>query len=178
MTQNIKKLTGIALTLTLLLAGQNAFAGVVIVGIINYTPSTPQPIPTLSGYMLMALALLFAIVAFRVLRAHSAGKPLASLVAGGVLALTAASGDYLIQNAQAIAGPAYFVTLSNAAGGSVNLTATGEGKVTNTSGVPQRITGVTGVGVYGPGATNNAPRCLVGMELQNNGFCYVNFGIL
>ncbi|RFC34573.1 MAG: hypothetical protein DID91_2727702710 [Candidatus Nitrotoga sp. MKT] len=96
--QHTKKLIYIALTLASMLSGADAIVGSPLSGTIVYG-TVPRSIPTLSGFMLVILGLLFAVLAFRVLRAHSASKALASIVAVGVLVLGAASGSKLIQQA-------------------------------------------------------------------------------
>jgi hypothetical protein len=153
-----------------MLAGVDAIAAVSSVGTITYGP-VPQSIPALSGSMLIILGLLFAVLAYRVLRTHSVSKPLASIVAVGVLVLGAASGNQLIQNAQAIIGFAF----SNPSGGTLNITDPGEQQVSNTSGQPQRVISVTPHLGFSDFATIGTPHCTAGLTLQNNSFCYINF---
>ena len=98
--RHARKLIHVAPTLAFMLSGADAIAANSPGGTITYGP-LPQSVPALSGSMLVVLGLLFAVLAFRVLRAHSASKPLASIVAVGVLVLGAASGNQLIQNAWA-----------------------------------------------------------------------------
>ena len=170
MIQLTRKLIHIAPTLAFMLFGADAIAANAPGGTITYGP-LPQSIPALSGSMLVVLGFLFAVLAFRVLRAHSASKPLASIVAVGVLVLGAASGSKLIQNAQATIGFAF----SNPSGGVVNVTVTGESPVSNNSGQPQRVISV----IANPGSidspTSQQPRCTVGSTVQNSSLCYINF---
>jgi len=170
MIQNTKKLIYIAPTLTLLLSGADAIAGIPLGGSIFYGP-VPQSIPTLSGFMLVILGLLFAVLAFRVLRAHSASKPLASIVAVGVLVLGAASGNQLIQNVQAV--PAF--SFSNSTGGVLNINSLGEFPILNNSGRPQQILNVIVTPPAIDSPTSLQPRCTVGLAVQNNSSCYINF---
>lgn len=130
MIRHTRILIYIAPTLAFMLSGADAVAGIDIGGAIVYGP-LPQPIPALSGSMLVVLGLLFAILAFRALRAHSASKPLASILAVGVLVLGAASGNQLIQNAQATPP---ILSFSNPSGGVLNVTFLGEIPVLNNSG--------------------------------------------
>jgi hypothetical protein len=165
MIRHTRKLIRIVPTLALMLSGADAIAGAV--GTITYGP-VPQSIPALSGSMLVVLGLLFAVLAYRVLRAHSASKPLASIVAVGVLVLGAASGNQLIQDAWA--PPQYF--FSNPSGGVITVLSTGEHPLNNTSGQPQRVISVTPV--YGVASTTS-PQCTAGLTVQNSSLCYINF---
>ena len=169
MIRHTRKLIHIVPTLAFMLSGADAIAGMGG-GTIVYGP-LPQSIPTLSGSMLVVLGLLFAVLAFRVLRAHSASKPLASIVAVGVLVLGAASGNKLIQNAQATIGFAF----SNPSGGVVNVTFLGESPVSNNSGQPQRVISVTANSGSIDSPTSQQPRCTVGLTVQNSSSCYINF---
>jgi hypothetical protein len=167
---NTKKLIHIAPALAFMLSGADAIAGMGA-GTIVYGP-LPQPIPALAGSMLVVLGLLFAVLAFRALRAHSASKPLASIVAVGILVLGAASGNQLIQNAQAIIG----FSFSNPSGGALHIDQTGEFPVSNTSGQTQRIISVTadsGFTIVTP--TTGQPQCTAGLTVQNSSLCYINF---
>jgi hypothetical protein len=169
MIRHARKLIHTAPALAFMLSGVDAIAGspATLVGTITYGP-LPQSIPALSGSMLMVLGLLFAVLAFRALRAHSASKPLASIVAVGILVLGAASGNQLIQNAWAT--PTGF---TNPSGGVINVsTANVEHLLTNTSGQPQRVISVTPV--YGVISTTS-PQCTAGLIVQSNSYCYINF---
>jgi hypothetical protein len=169
MIQNTKIVIGIVSTLTLMLVASDAFAGTSI-GTLTYSPYA-QAIPALSSSMLVVLSLLFAVVAFRVLRAHSAGKPLASLVALGVLALSAASGNQLIRDAQAIISPPV-ADLTNSSGGSIPL-GPGLTEIRNTSGRTQQIISVTP-----PSYSTSSPftpQCTAGLVVQNGSSCYVSY---
>jgi hypothetical protein len=153
--------------LAFMLSGADAIAGK-SGGIITYGPL--QSIPALSGSMLVVLGFLFAVLAFRALRAHSASKPLASIVAVGVLVLGAASGNQLMQNAQATPPSLFF---SNPSGGTVSVDVIGEQKVLNTSGQTQRVISVT------PNLLevepSEKPQCRAGLTVQNSRHCYINF---
>ncbi len=171
MILHARKFIHIAPALAFMLSGADAIAGGASVGTITYGP-VPQSIPALSGSMLVVLGLLFAVLAFRALRAHSASKPLASIVAVGILVLGAASGNQLIQNAWAQITPTGF---TNPSGGVINVsTANVEHLLTNTSGQPQRVISVTPSQNFSIGSTNS-PQCIAGLTVQNSSFCYINF---
>jgi hypothetical protein len=170
MIRNISKITGILSTLALMLACPPAMAGVGI-GSITYAPLSASSIPTLSGAMLVVLACLFSVLAFRVLRAHSSTKPLASVAALGILTLGAASGIRLIQNAQA-AIPSITFNVSN--GGSV-LVGVGLSYVTNNTGVAQQITHISVNSGYSVVPSNPyTPQCILGMIVADQGHCYIS----
>ncbi len=174
MIRHTQKLTHITPALAAMLPSADAIADAPI-GTITYGP-VAQSIPTLSGFMLVILGLLFAVLAFRVLRAHSASKPLASTVAVGVLVLSAASGNQLIQNAQAvILPPPPPLFFSNPTGGILNVLSTGEFPILNNSGQPQRVINVTASPLFVDNPTSQQPRCTVGLSVQNNSSCYINF---
>jgi hypothetical protein len=173
MIRHTRKLIHIAPALAFMLSGADAIAGMGV-GTIVYGP-VPQSIPALSGSMLVVLGLLFAVLAFRVLRAHSASKPLASMVAVGVLVLGAASGNQLFRNAQATPPSLSF---SNPSGGVVNVTSLGESQVSNTSGQIQRIISVTALNNHISEPTTGQPQCTVGLTVQNNSTCFINFQIV
>jgi len=170
MIRHIRKLIHIAPALVFMLSGADAIAGMGV-GTIVYGP-VPQSIPALSGSMLVVLGLLFAVLAFRVLRAHSASKPLASIVAVGVLVLGAASGNQLIQNAWAT--PSGF---TNPSGGVINVLSSGEHQLNNSSGQAQRIISVTGLNSRISVPTFGQPQCTAGLTVQNNSSCFINFQI-
>ena len=172
MIRHARKLIYIAPTIASMLSGVDAIAGIPLVGTITYVPVPPQSIPALSGFMLVILGLLFAVLAFRVLRAHSASKPLASIVAVGVLVLGAASGNQLIQNAQATPPSLFF---SNPSGDILHVNSFGEIPVLNNSGQPQQIINVTVSPSAVDSPTSQQPRCTVGLAVQNNNACFINF---
>ncbi|MCE9549982.1 MAG: midcut-by-XrtH protein [Betaproteobacteria bacterium] len=172
MIRHAIKFIHIAPALAFMLSGADAIAAI---GTITYGP-VPQSIPTLSGFMLIALGLLLAVFAFRVLRAHSASKPLASIVAVGVLVLGAASGNQLIQNAQAVIfPPPPSLFFSNPSGGVLNVLHVGETPILNNSGQPQRVISVTVSPLFVDIPTSQQSRCTIGLVVQNNSSCYMNF---
>ncbi len=169
MTRHIRKFTVILSTPALMLVGPDAFAGMGG-GSISYSPFA-ESVPTLSAAMLVVLAFLFAVLALRTLRAYPGGKPLASLLAVGVLVLAAASGNQFIRSAQAVIGYAF----DSPGGGVVVIGSTFEVPVTNITGRPQRIISVT----PDPGgiflSTVGSPQCVSGLVVQQSSTCYVYF---
>lgn len=174
MIQYTRKLRHLVPTLAFML-GSDAMASDEEIASIVYAPALLQTIPTLSGSMLVVLGLLLAVLAFCVLRDHSASKPLASIVAVGILALGVASGNQLMQNAQAsVVAPLF----DNPSGGItvVYESFSGEQGIRNTSGQPQRIiSGKSNSHEFA--STTQQPRCSVGLIVQNNNFCYINLTV-
>ncbi len=167
MNRHTRKIIHIAPTLAFMLSGADAIAAVSSVGTITYGP-IPQSIPALSGSMLVVLGLLFAVLAFRALRAHSASKPLASIVAVGILILGAASGNQLIQNAWAT--PSGF---TNPSGGVINVSTPNVAfPLENFTDQPQRVISVTPL--HGVGSTQS-PQCIAGLIVQSGSICYIKF---
>jgi hypothetical protein len=170
-----RKFAHILSTLGLVLVCPDAFAGTVAVGgTISYGPYTQnaQAIHALSEAMLVVLAFLFAVLAFRALRAYPGGKPLAALLALTVLVLAATSGNRLVQYAQAIS-----YAFTNPGGGTVVVDAAGELPVPNISGITQQIISV----IPDPGSleasTTGQPQCVDGLVVHNNSSCYINFSL-
>ena len=168
MTKNAYKRVGLFSTPALLAATSDAFAGMGG-GTIVYGPPA-ESIPTLSGTMLIVLGLLFAVLAFRVLRNHSGGLPLASIMALSVAGLSGVSGVKLMQEAYAVG---YSMSQSN--GGSVLIGAIGISvPVDNTTGRAQQIKSVTPNGGCSVGTASN-PACAPGLIVQNASSCNVRF---
>ena len=168
-----------------LLASPAAFAGVAvppapISGIFTYAPATTTAVPTMSEWGLVAMVLLLAVVAYRALRNHMGGKPLASLVLAGALGLGMASGMPMLRPAVAIVAPTQ-ISLTTAAGGFAGFNAIGPTylylEVVNNSGVPQRITGMEVEAPYSFVDSGNTPQCVVGLSLSVGGKCYISVGM-
>jgi hypothetical protein len=185
MIQKSRHILRIIFLLALMLAGSDAMAGT-NGGTVVYSP-VAQSIPTLSGAMLMVLAVLCAVVAFRVLRAHSAGKPLASIAAAGIVALAAATEGGLVRSSQAT--PVVNIVTMSPGGGTFDSFQLWGGdyidnELRNNTGRPQQIISVTpypgGPGNSPPAQVvvtpNNSPQCVAGLVVQNNSSCYVRFG--
>lgn len=144
-------------------------------GTLTYAPAatTTTSTPTLGAWMLLLLALLLAVVAYRVLRSRINGRQMGLFaLAGSLVAGGAASGD-LMRMAQA-AIPQVF--MSSATGGTANL-GLGIQQVTNTSGVPQQVTALTitvnGDSFVNPGGSF-VPQCVVGIVVAPGGSCYLD----
>ncbi len=141
------------------------------IGSITYLP-VDSSIPTLSGAMLVVLSLLFAVVAYRVLRTRSGNGPLASIVAFGIVALGASSGIYYTQNVQAAASG---LTLIIQQGGTVNVPAPGLTYVQNLTSHIQRITNIYVNPNYTTIYPGSSPECAIGLEVPPNTYCYIDF---
>ncbi len=153
-------------------------------GAIDYAPGVAASVPTLGAWALVLLALLFGAVAYRLLRARMGGRLLANLLLVGGVAAAGVAGSDLVQQAQAVED--YAAALGQAAGGTTNV-GIGETKVTNTSGVTQRITNLrlleepASVDIrskasefpYDWTAPEEMPRCQAGMSLAPADACYV-----
>ena len=146
-------------------------------GTLAYAPAAPTSTPTLGAWMLLLLAFLLAVVAYRVLRSRVNGRRMGLFaLAGSLIAGGAASGD-LIRVAQAVL-PSY--SMNNAAGGTINL---GQGiqQVTNATAVPMQITNLT-VTVPGGAFTNPGgsyiPQCVVGTVVAPGGSCYLDLVVI
>ena len=99
MTKQTNRFISIAASLALLAQSGAVFAGTPV-GNLTYT-SGQVAVPTLSGWTLILLGFLVAVIAFRVMRTRNIGRPAASIVAAGVIALGTASGAKVIQDAHA-----------------------------------------------------------------------------
>lgn len=156
-----------------LLAGQ-AYSQTVPVAI-TYAPLAS--IPTLSEGVMLALAVLMGVVAFFALRKRGVGRPMASLVLFGALALVAAQGEKMIGSVHANGVLPEFTV----AGGSTvawDASIGWEYLVTNRSGVTQTITAIMANGAP-LGFANSAfgtPKCVQGLVVPNLGVCYLRWG--
>lgn len=150
------------------------------IGEISYAPfgATATSVPTLSEWGLMAMVGLLALVAYRVLRERLQGKSLAAVVLAGVLGLGIVAGGHWGRTV--LAAVVNLHEFSEPPGGVVGFTVSGLHKVTNVSGVPQKITGMV---VHYPldyafseGA--EVPVCTVGMVVPVGGVCNFRIGVL
>lgn len=137
---SISRLTEkLALGTGLLLIGSASWAGMGTAGgAIDYVPlaSSVAAVPTLGEWMLVLVALLISVVAFRGLRGRVNGRLLSNMVlAGGALAATLA-GHGLIQEVKADMAIDE-QNMYSPSGGTV--TGTYWTRLTNTSGVPLKI---------------------------------------
>jgi hypothetical protein len=148
-------------------------------GTLAYAPAatTTTSTPMLGTWMLLLLALLLAVVAYRVLRSRISGRQMGLFaLAGSLVAGGAASGD-LIRVAQAVLPS---LSMTSATGGTIQL---GQGiqQIINATAVPQQVTTltvtVTGGAFTSPGGSYT-PQCVVGTMVAPGGSCYVNLVVL
>ncbi len=177
MKVTFKKL-GLAATAIVLATQQSAALAAII---ITYAPGTTATVPTLSEWGMIGLSILLAVVAVYTLRNKGGGKPLASVILAGALALGGFSGNSLIGEANAIPLPAgctgsWACSMTNPAGGTVTTASAGDQtEITNASGVAQTITNIAVTN----GSFNSfldiftQPPCAVGLVVQPAGKCYV-----
>ncbi len=171
--QQITRYTSRALISLVGMLGANmAFAGSGI-GAITYAPLQVAAVPTLSGWALAVMGILFAIIAFRVMRAKNVSGRVASIISAGIMAVGGMSGGYLIDESQAVA-PAP-IPLTVGVGGQVNIQGIGTREYQNTSGVSQRITEINIIGGYEtkPIALPDI-ECTVGLVLANGASCFIS----
>lgn len=105
-------------------------------GTLIYGPGSTS-VPALGGSALMVLAILLAVIAFRVMRTQQ-HKGLNLVVALTALTALASGVGGINMMSDAWAPPGNFVNMGTAGGGSVKLV-NGPNQVTNTTGVPQKV---------------------------------------
>ena len=155
-----------------LAVGGLAHAGIPPGGAIDYAPLAAA-VPSLGEWSLCLLALLLAVVAYRVLRGRFGGRLMSNLLIVGAAVAAGFAGDGVVREAQALV-EADDVNMSSATGGTVN--GVYWTRLTNTSGVPLRITGIrpnNGVFVYSPPPAT--PECTVGTVVNPSAHCDVEF---
>ena len=138
-------------------------------GFIDYLPYNPgpNPIPTMSEYLLVVMVLILAFAAFRFLRSPLGG-PLASVLAAAVV-FTGLSVNPVIEGAWATIANIY---LDQQQGGTKEVGCqaaliASDPPVFNATTVPQRITALrTSIGAYFDTSVPNP--CQVGTILQPN----------
>ena len=165
------QLIPVAGLLTCMAVATEAFAGTPPGGVITYGPPAAQSIPVLSDLMLVVLGLFLAVMAFRVLRTRPGGTPLASLAALAIVGLSTVPGVKFIEGAYAI--PAFSMT--NPAGGTLEVFTTNEVPVANDTGVVQQIKGIQPNNNCYTEPTVDSPTCTEGGIVQPATACYINF---
>lgn len=165
------KLFAVAGLLTCMAAATEAFAGTPPGGVITYGPLAAQSIPALSDLMLVVLGLFLAVMAYRVLRAHPGGTPLASLAALAIVGLSSVPGVRFIEGAHAI--PAFSMT--SPAGGTIEIFTNTEVPVSNGTGVVQQIKGIQPNNNCTTLITSASPECTEGAIVQPAAACYIHF---
>lgn len=151
-----------------MLSSTAAHAGVAAGGTITYGPPT-HSIPVLSDLMLVALGILLAVMAYRALRAHPGGRPLAAIAAFGILGLSMIPGVKFVEKAYALVVP----EMTNPGGGMVSVPTGIELPVLNATGVTQQIKAVTPPPGGTSAPTTGTPTCTPGLTIKPNDPCYV-----
>ena len=115
--------------------------------VITYGPGATS-VPTMGGTMLIALAVLLALVAFRLLKDRPrAGSNMVIVIAAATALATGAGGIKLISEAQALTAP---LDMSDSKGGVINVPGPGFWTIINSTDVPQQITNIQ----YDPGCSD------------------------
>lgn len=145
-----------------------------------YSPAAAiSATPTLSQTMLIALALILPVLAFRTLRNIPSTKPFAAIIlAGGLAAVEAVTGYHFFPKANAQASTTTLnLSLSGGGTATANLLASTV-TVTNTSGQTQIIRSITmttsalgKIAIPTPGTGN----CVVGTSLAPNASCLLKY---
>jgi len=170
MIRSAHKRVGLTSAFVLLASASDVFAQAVGGGTIVYGPPA-ESIPALSDAMLLVLGMLFAVLAYRVLRTYPGGRPLASLVALSIAGFAGVSGTSLIQDANAVVS--YEMLDSN--GGTVNIFTIGfDVPVTNATGRKQQIKSVTPQSFCSV-VPASSPACTPGAIVQPSASCNVRF---
>ncbi len=158
-----------------LAVGGLAHAGIPPGGAIDYAPLAAA-VPSLGEWSLCLLALLLAVVAYRVLRGRFGGRLMSNLLIVGAAVAAGFAGDGVVREAQALV-EADDVNMSSATGGTVN--GVYWTRLTNTSGVPLQITGIhpnDRVSVHSPPPESpESPECTVGTVVNPSAHCDVEF---
>jgi hypothetical protein len=165
------KLIPVAALLTCMAAATEAFAGTPPGGVITYGPPAAQSIPVLSDLMLVVLGLFLAVMAYRVLRTHPGGTPLASLAALAIVGLSTVPGVKFIEGAHAIQA----FSMTSPSGGTIEIFTNTEVPVSNGTGVAQQIKGIQPNNNCYTELTVASPTCTEGGIVQPNAACYINF---
>lgn len=176
MNRLIKTLVGASIVL--MAASSAVWAGTAPVplpgaGFIVYSPNVQQAVPTLSGWTLIVLGILFGIIAFRVMRQKQHGRTLASLTAASIIAVGASSGVKLIDEAHA----AVMAIPLDITVGSQATFEDGEQQFTNTTNVIQVIRSITYDTTENcrphPTITPPDPQCSNNLPIQPQGSCWL-----
>jgi len=130
---------------------------------------TVQSVPTLSEWGMISMSVILAVFAAYFLRKKGVGKPLASIVLLGGLALGGMFGNSVISNAHA----AFEAQMTLLGGGIVSIEFSGDGDeipVHNVTSAPQTITAMNR---QSGTPTQGGTTCAVGVTVPAGGFCYV-----
>jgi hypothetical protein len=172
MNRSVKALSALTgLGLYLMTASQSVWAGAAGAGTIVYSPDVQQAVPTLSGWTLIVLGLLFGIIAFRVMRHKQHGRTLASLAAAGIMAAGASTGVKLIEEGHA-ANIAILLNIDTGSSVSISLGLT---EYQNTTNVTQRIRSISYTGVCGRSLpAPSETECTIGLPIPPTESCWLN----
>lgn len=156
------------------LVGASAWAGAAGGGTVTFSVLNAQAVPLLSDLMVLALVALVAVLAYRALRTGAAGRPLASVVAMGIVV----AGGVLSGRVESVAQAALpLVGLTLPGGGTVAVAPAGvDVQIQNQLSKQVTIQSVTANAPNTVGNPVSAPKCLPGTTvLQPSGSCYVFF---
>lgn len=154
--------------------GASAWAGAVPVGAVAFSPLDAQAVPLLSDLMVLMLVALVAVLAYRALRAGAAGRPLASVVALGIMLAGGVLSGRLESVAQAV--PVVVVGLTLPGGGTVNIVNSGvDVEVKNLLPKTVVIKSVVPISPKSVDTPGSSPECVAGTVLSPSGSCYVLF---
>ncbi len=154
------------------LAGSGlAQAGTVPGGAIDYGPLAAA-VPSLSEWSLALMALLLAVVAYRVLRGRVGGRLMSNLLVAGAAVAAGFSGVGLVREAEALS--AVDVNMSSTSGGTLN--GTFWTRLNNTTGIPLRIIDIrTNRGVIIESPPPDSPECTIGTVVAPGARCNIEF---
>lgn len=156
------------------MVGASAWAGAAGGGAVTFSVLDAQAVPLLSDLMVLMLVALVAVLAYRALRTGAAGRPLASVVAMGIVV----AGGMLSGRLESVAQAALpLVGLTSPGGGTVTVNNVGvDVQIQNQLSKQVTIQSVTANAPNTVGNPASAPKCLPGTTvLQPSGSCYVFF---
>jgi hypothetical protein len=150
----------------------NAFAE--DAGSLVYVPTNSQSIPALSNWMLLVLALLIFVAAFRVTRGKISGTPLSIITALITATVVYATGTELLSDAHANLTP--IVNLTNPSGGTVPISGGTLNEYTNTSGIALTISSITLPSFCPEFPHHRLNECSENLSLAPNDSCEIYCG--
>jgi len=148
-----------------------AGGGPMLAGYIDYAPSNPLNIPTVSEWGLIALIFMISAIAYRVLQRSSFAKPLALLLAFGTASMMGLNTKWLSDSYALILG-----SMTSANGSSLPIWFSGfDQEIPNHTGVTQWVTNIRLL--YPRHYPTRNPlagvECKAGVEVQDNQSCSV-----
>jgi hypothetical protein len=159
----LRKFLPTSFTLAIACLSSNVFAGSATPPTITYGPLASASVPTLGGSALIVLAILLAVIAFRVMRSqqHTHIKLVVALTTTAAIA-SGIGGIELISDASATGEN---ILLQTKGGGSVTLVCA-QNNVTNATDVPQEIKKIQ---LNGNSSGSVSNQCKEGTVLAENG---------